>query len=58
VEIIALKDKDWNFGLTASPVLQTAKLLQRISCAIKRPFYSGADTVDACDNKDGKETGD
>ena len=45
MEIIALKDKDWDFGLTASPVLQTAKLLQRISYAIKRPFYSGADTV-------------
>ena len=58
MEIIALKDKDWNFGLRASPVLQTAKLLQRISYAIKRPFYSGADTVDACDNKDGKEPGD
>ena len=59
MEIIALKDKDWDFGLTASPVLlKTAKLRQRINYAIKRPFYSGADTVDACDNKDGKETGD
>ena len=57
MEIIALKDKDlelWFEGLARS----SAKLLQRISYAIKRPFYSGADTVDACDNKDGKETGD
>jgi hypothetical protein len=32
--------------------------LQRISYSIESAFYSGADTGDACDNEDGKETRD